>query len=488
MSPRVNVKPVTEQSLVKKLAISYIFMSLVPIIFILLIIYFLKIVPILQQYFPYYNLTIFLLVLLSLVCFYLVRRSIKILVQFSGRAREIADGKYYKRIDLDEKDEIGVLAESFNKITGKLEAKIKELEASKALLQEILQKIGVAVTSTKGIENLLELIIQSLVKGAEATSGAIFLLSEKQDELILKISFGMERSLEKIDLEDNQGLISTTVGSKRLSTASDISKDTSWSFEFNSKLARDSMIVCPLLYKGELLGVITMSDKKGEDSFNNDDKILLTNVAAQTAVAIKNFQLNEDAEKTYFETITALAVAVEAKDPYSRGHLDRVANYVERLGHRLRLDEETIKVLRSGAILHDIGKIGIRDEILRKKGPLTEDEEKEMREHAIIGVNIIKPIRSMAALYDLVYYHQEWYDGSGYPDRLKGEEIPLVARILKVCDAYDAMTTNRPYRKGMSKEEARQELRRKSGIEFDPKIVEEFLTIIDGQEKDPESN
>jgi len=120
----------------------------------------------------------------------------------------------------------------------------------------------------------------------------------------------------------------------------------------------------------------------------------------------------------------------------------------------------------------------VRDEVLKKQGPLDKEEQKEMEEHVIIGVNIIKPIRHMSALCDLVRNHQELYDGSGYPDRLKGEEIPITARIIKVCDAYDAMTTDRPYRKGMSKESAKKELIAKKGKDFDPEIVEKFINII----------
>jgi HD-GYP domain-containing protein (c-di-GMP phosphodiesterase class II) len=142
------------------------------------------------------------------------------------------------------------------------------------------------------------------------------------------------------------------------------------------------------------------------------------------------------------------------------------------------LDEEMMKILKNGAVLHDVGKIGVRDEVLKKQGPLNEEEQKEMRQHVIIGVNIIKPIRSMSALSDLVRYHQELYDGTGYPDGLKGEEIPLSARIIKICDAYDAMTTDRPYRKGMSRDDAKKEIEKKSGIEFDPGIVKSFLNVI----------
>jgi putative methionine-R-sulfoxide reductase with GAF domain len=402
----------------------------------------------------------------------------KSLARFNDRAKEIAGGKYHKRVEVDEKDEVGHLARSFNKITAELESKIRDLEASKKLMQDILMKVGTAVTSTRGIKNLLELIIQSLAQGANANSGAIFLIDKSNSELVMEISYGMDKKYDSIRIKPNEGLIGAVVELKKSAIVSNVSQNVAAHFEYKKGLAANSIIVTPLLYKDKPLGAIMVSDKIEQDSFTDDDLILVNNVANQTAIAIENFQLNEDAEKTYFETITALAVAVEAKDPYSRGHLDRVTNYVEKLGRAMNIDEETMKVLKNGATLHDIGKIGIRDDILKKTGPLTKDERQEMMEHVIIGINIIKPIRHMAELCDLVRYHQELYDGTGYPEKLKGDQIPLTARILKICDAYDAMTTDRPYRKAMSAEEAKKELIAKSGKEFDPNIVNIFIRLV----------
>jgi HD-GYP domain-containing protein (c-di-GMP phosphodiesterase class II) len=294
----------------------------------------------------------------------------------------------------------------------------------------------------------------------------------------MKAGCGISKDVEKISLESDKGLIARVANLKKIESVFDVSKNAAAYFEFKKGLARDSIVASPLIYKDRVLGVILVCDKKEKKFFNRDDMLLLSSVSSQTAIAIENFILNEDAEKTYLETITALAVAVESKDPYSRGHIERVSDYAQRAGKAMNLDQEMMRILKNGAILHDVGKIGVRDEVLRKQGPLDAEEQKEMREHVIIGVNIIKPIKSMAALSDLVRYHQEFYDGSGYPDGLKGEEIPFTARIIKVCDAYDAMTTDRPYRKGMSKKEASHELLEKSGIEFDPEIVKKFLSVI----------
>jgi len=478
MNPKIKVDSLSGTSLYRKFSISFVLMSLVPIIFVLFILYYFNITPLVERQLPFFNLTILLIVLLSLASFDLIRRSMMALSRFSKNAIIIADGDYNKRIEEVAEEEIGRIAGSFNKITSELQNKIKQLEQSKRLLHNILNKIGSAVTSMKGIENLLELILQTLVNGTEARSGAIFIIDKEENRFSMKVAFGMPDSADKIRLDPDKGLIGRVVALKKIESVFDVSRNAAAYFEFKNKLAENSIMASPLAYKDDILGIIIVCDKIQKKPFSSDDMVLLSNVSAQTAIAMKNFMLNEDVEKTYLETITALAIAVEAKDPYSRGHIERVADYAQRLGKEMKLDDEMMKILKNGAILHDVGKIGVRDEVLKKNSPLNEEEQKEMRDHVIIGVNIIKPIRSMSELSDLVRYHQEFYDGSGYPDGLKGEEIPLTARIIKVCDAYDAMTTDRPYRKAMSREDTRKELIKKSGIEFDSKIVEKFLNVI----------
>jgi HD-GYP domain-containing protein (c-di-GMP phosphodiesterase class II) len=478
MNPNIKVDKLLETSLYRKFSIAFVLMSLTPIILILFIIYYFDIMPLVERQLPFFNLTILLVVLLSLASFDLVRRSIVSLSVFNKNATDIAAGDYSKRIKDIKDEEIGQLAKSFNKITSELQNKINQLEESKRLLHNILNKIGSAVTSTKGIENLLELIIQTLVTGTDAVSGAIFLVESDTGDLTMKVSYGLPAGMDKKALDFKKGLIKRVLEDRKPEAVFNAGKDEADFAGSNNNLAKDSIMAAPLLYKNNVLGAIIICDKKGKKPFDNNDVVLLSNVCSQTAIAVENYTLNKNAEETYLETIMALAIAVETKDAYSKGHLDRVAEYSQRLGKALGLDEETLKILKHGAILHDVGKIGIRDDILKKEGPLNEEEQKEMREHVIIGVNIIKPIRSMAALSDLVRYHQELYDGRGYPDGLKGEEIPLTARIIKVCDSYDAMTTDRPYRKGMDKEQAKAELLAKSGIDFDPAIIKIFVEII----------
>jgi HD-GYP domain-containing protein (c-di-GMP phosphodiesterase class II) len=171
------------------------------------------------------------------------------------------------------------------------------------------------------------------------------------------------------------------------------------------------------------------------------------------------------------QVIYALATAIEARDPYTEAHTERVAESARRIGARMGLPAHDIEALYRGGIVHDIGKIGIPDYILLKPGELDFEERAMMHLHPIIGENIIAPLQSRADLLPMVRHHHENYDGSGYPDRIAGDRIPLLARILSVCDAYDALTSDRPYRLGQTPDAAISILRRGAGHQWDPRIV-----------------
>ncbi len=175
----------------------------------------------------------------------------------------------------------------------------------------------------------------------------------------------------------------------------------------------------------------------------------------------------------------ALAQAVEAKDPEIKGHLERSIKYATLIGERLGLKEEEMEALRFGAVLHDIGKIGIDDKILFKPGKLTPEEYEKVKEHPRLGAQIIEGVEFLKEVAPIILYHHERYDGKGYPEGLKGEEIPLLARIISVVDAYETMISSRPYKKPFSKEEAKKEMLREKGKQFDPYIVDIFLKILE---------
>ena len=188
-----------------------------------------------------------------------------------------------------------------------------------------------------------------------------------------------------------------------------------------------------------------------------------------------NKQIQEILIEGFFQSARALAVAVEARDPYTGGHSDRVFQIAKALGKMCNVSAEEQLYLEAGALLHDVGKIGIRDGVLLKPGPLTDSEYKEMQLHPIIGAHMVEKFNCLHGCVDAVLLHHERMDGYGYPYGLKGSQIPLIARITSVADAYDAMTTNRIYRKGMDHEHALEEIIRNSDSQFDPEIVKVFV-------------
>ena len=193
---------------------------------------------------------------------------------------------------------------------------------------------------------------------------------------------------------------------------------------------------------------------------------------------LRTKHLNEDLESAR-DVIYTLALAIEANDPYTRGHSERVAQYGARIASRMKLTDEQIDIIRNAGILHDIGKIGISEVILQKPGPLTDTELIAVQDHPAIGEKICKPLRSANLLLTVIRHHQERYDGDGYPDRLAGDDIPIEARVIAVADAYDAMTSPRSYRPPMSQRQVLGTLRREAGKQWDPDVVKAFLEMIE---------
>ena len=416
---------------------------------------------------------LFLLFLLSsAVSFLWGRRIFLIFLKITKKAEEISKGDLSQRLDVQGDKEIVELARSFNAITRKLEENIERLKMSKRMVQEVLYRISTGMADpTKSTQTFLKLILETTMSAVDSYRGALILLGEDDLSLYVQCSQGYtEEELRKKTQPGSEAEL--VIRSSRPVIVPGVGKDI------------ETSICVPLKHKEKTVGVLSFSGKIGEADFSQDDIMLLSNIATQTAVAIINERLNLDAEQTYKQTVSALAVAVEARDAYSRGHSDRVSKYAVMVAKKIGLNEEAISMIQDAAELHDVGKIGIEDEVLRKAGRLTQDEMRIMRKHPEIGESIVKPIRSLANLCDLIRHHHEFLDGTGYPDGLKADEVNTGARILAVADAYDAMTTDRPYRKALTQEEAIAELRKFAPAHYDEKIVEAF---VDGLSKKSDS-
>jgi putative nucleotidyltransferase with HDIG domain len=235
--------------------------------------------------------------------------------------------------------------------------------------------------------------------------------------------------------------------------------------------------------KEKVLGVIELNNKRGTGSFNEEDLQMLQSIANQAAVAIENANLYQEVQRSYFDTIKALVQAVEEKDNYTRGHSERVTTFSSKIAERMGFSARQMQAISYGGVLHDIGKIGINVNIIQKPGRLTQEEYNLIKNHPLIGERIISPIAFLKEVLPIVSQHHERYDGKGYPLGIDGSVMAPEARVLSVADAYDAMITARPYRNPLPREEAIAELRRCSGTQFDPIVVEHFLEIL---EEDPE--
>lgn len=239
-------------------------------------------------------------------------------------------------------------------------------------------------------------------------------------------------------------------------------------------------IICVLLRTPRTrLGVLHLDRGPGQKPFSLDDHKLADALAAQVSIGIEAAQLLKQQRTRFLEVIHTLAQIIEVRDDYTGGHTRRVTRYSEILGKALELPHDQMDLISLGTPLHDIGKIGVDDAILRKPGILTLGEMVKMREHTTIGAQILGTIPDLATVIPIVRNHHERFDGKGYPDGLAGEAIPRLARVVAIADAFDAMTTDRPYRPAMTPDQAFAEVLHLSGSQFDPKIAKVFLNIRD---------
>ncbi|MFH1531753.1 MAG: GAF domain-containing protein [Pseudomonadota bacterium] len=330
-----------------------------------------------------------------------------------------------------------------------LRERAREISDANASLQLRIQELstlnaaGRAITASLDLDETLRSIVGMTDVIVEASASAIKLMDENGAGLQVRASRGAYVGV--VDARERQ----------------------------KSPL-NGSRIQVPLQVGEQYIGVFEVCSEKA-DAFSEADRVLLTTLASQAAIAIENARLYEKTQRTYFETIRALAQALEARDAYTRGHSERVTGYALDLAEALGLEGDALDVVRYAGLLHDIGKIGISDAVLNKPGTLTAEDRRTIETHPQFADNILAPIRFLQRALVAVYHHHERWDGTGYPDGLKAEGIPLAARIICVADAFDAMTSTRPYRPAMSHADAVEEIRRNAGAQFDPKVVEIFL-------------
>ncbi len=365
-------------------------------------------------------------------------------------------------------------------LASELEQKNMNLKQAVDRLSTIY-KIGLAINSTIDIDRLFNLIVRTTATTLNAHIGYIILYDAERQRFTVTNLIGGGKLLtpgKSIPVKDS-GVSSWVIKNRQPLLVPDINKAPQFDRFSELGYERKSLICAPLIVKDEIIGTISVVNKLDDSQFVSDELEMLSTIAAQAAIAIKNATLYDDQQQTYLNTIQALVSAIEASDSYTRGHSERVTRYSVEIGRRMNLPSNRMQILERAAVLHDIGKIGIDLSLLHKEGKLTPKDIRELQQHPDIGIKILEPIQFLQDVRTCIGQHHERYDGLGYPKRLGKDEQLLESRILAVADSFDAMTSDRPYRKALSLENALRELTDNSGTQFDPEIVDVFITILE---------
>jgi response regulator RpfG family c-di-GMP phosphodiesterase len=368
------------------------------------------------------------------------------------------------RIDVHEKNTVAINRE--------LKRQILALKTLFAVSQDLNSRLDV--------DDLINGLALSLMGELQIASMAFFHREKVEDD--------------HLDLHDLKGFDRSRIQGLRIPVESDLVR---WASEVREprKIARNGEegwarrlpdirlavfeYVTPIVVRQELRGLVFTGPKLNGREYKRFELDLLASLCNSAGTAMEHARLFRQLENTYLSTVKALMSIVEAKDAYTKGHTERVADYAVALGKKMELGRDELRDLAFAAVLHDIGKLVVFENVLTKEGRLNDEEWRILRSHPVIGASIIENMEFLGGAVPLVRHHHERYDGEGYPDGLKAEDIPLGARIITVADSFDAMTTDRPYRKALTKEIALHTMITKAGTQFDARVVEQFIDLIE---------
>ena len=421
-----------------------------------------------KKIFPLVILLSFWVVLLLTVI--QIRRTVLPLESLKDGTQRIALRDFESRVRVTSGDEFEELGESFNDMARQLGRQFNALTT--------MAEIDRAILSALDTEKIVDTVITRMQEFLSYDSVSVTLLDSQgknpartyiggHESGVVKLVDNIEITPEEVEkLIDNREIVSINAD-----------KDLP---PFLAPLARNginSLQVLPLFIKQNLAGIIALGslDSSAPDQ---EDLHQARQLADQVAVALSNAQLIEELDLLNWGTLTALARAVDAKSPWTAGHSERVTENALKIGKALGLSDSELEDLHRGGLLHDIGKIGIPASILDKPGKLSDEERRMIQEHPRKGGRILEPIAAYAHVLPMVLQHHEWLNGKGYPDGLAREDISLGARILAVADVFDALISDRPYRKGMELGRSLEIIKKESGTQFDPKVVQAFFEVI----------
>jgi HD-GYP domain-containing protein (c-di-GMP phosphodiesterase class II) len=344
----------------------------------------------------------------------------------------------------------------------------------------MLYKLSSSMKVSQSDANYLQLACDNLSDLVKVEGLAIFI--EKQFDFEKKLVLTAGNGVLAIDFKDEieQNVVYERVKSE-IAAGNDVLIDSqidmTFKYSWNKRL--DNIIAVPLYSAGKIIGMLVAANRVGKSDFDSIDAKLFNSVANECAVFIENNRLFNDLKELFIGSLRALTNSIDAKDQYTRGHSERVAFIsrwiAEQYNHISPIDSEHIQKIYLAGLLHDIGKIGISETVLRKKGGLTDEERAQIMNHPSIGAGILSGIKQMSEIIPGVLCHHEKYDGTGYPNHLAGNKIPLAGRIVMIADTFDAMTSKRTYRDALGLQQAIDEIKAKLGTQFDPETAETFI-------------
>jgi HD-GYP domain-containing protein (c-di-GMP phosphodiesterase class II) len=350
-----------------------------------------------------------------------------------------------------------------------------------------LMSVGNMINSSLGRQRVLEEVMDSLISLMHAERGFL-MLRQRNGDLKPEIARGISHiNLVEKEFEFSRTIVRRVAESCEPVLTTNAQEDPRFEKQVSIAAYQLRSIICaPLKIRSQLIGVIYVDNRARSGIFRESDLELVSAFANQAAVAIDNADLfdnlqksNRDLEKAYQATLEGWVRALDLRDKETEGHTQRVTILTERLARFLGVKGDALVNITRGALLHDIGKMGIPDSILLKKGGLTEDERALIREHPNMARKMLKDIEFLWPALDIPYCHHEKWDGSGYPRGLKGMDIPFAARVFAIIDVWDALISDRPYRKGLPPDEVRAHILADSGKHFDPNVVKAFMELKD---------
>ena len=366
--------------------------------------------------------------------------------------------------------EVNTLGDQCITLMTESERQIQQLRSLLALTAQI--------NSSLDVRTVLTSIMQAAEQITNAEASSLMLRDEKTGELIFEVATGEKgEAVKEIRLKPGEGIAGHVAQTGEPVIVNDVSKDPRHKRDADVKTGFQTrnILAVPLRMDERIIGVLEVLNKRDAECFDELDLHDLTLLSELSAIAIDKAQKHQALQDMFIGAVRALVTALDARDPYTHGHSERVTEFALAIADELGLSADDKKRLELSALLHDIGKVGIEDPVLKKPGKLTKDEYEIIKGHPEIGYRILHMIRKMDPYLPGVRYHHEKYDGSGYPQGLKGEEIPLDARIIAVADVFDALTSDRPYRKGFDGGRAIAIMQEEISTHFDPQVFDAFL-------------